>query len=346
MKGSVRNVFPGNNSKDGFYSHYRSGLGGMEKVYILKGGPGTGKSTFMKELAAYFAERGHDVELWHCSSDCNSLDGVLIPDLKTAVVDGTSPHIVEPRYPGVKEEILNFADFWDDEMIGKQKERICGLTDRISRSFDEAYAHLAAAGEADGELLALRCGTDGAEKAEAIASEIFGREEPLVRHLFGAAITPEGIKDVTLDLCRPLKKRWFLRGKRGLGQQRCMEYLLGQGMRRGMAVEIYHGALDPEEILLLIFPEPGIAVAAVENLPRGEMREGDRIISFGGKGDRKETELWAEKRREEAIAAAVERIAHAHALHDELEACYIPAMDFEKVAELQKNLRRKITKKV
>lgn len=348
MKGSVKRVFPGNNSKQGFYSYYQSGLSGMERVYILKGGPGTGKSTFMKELAAWFAECGHDVELWHCSSDCNSLDGVLIPDFKTAVVDGTSPHIVEPRYPGVKEEIINFADFWDGDVIAKQKEKVMALTDRISCAFGGAYAHLAEAGRADAELLALYRGGNAEEKAASLVGEIFGQEEPLVRHLFGAAVTPEGVKDVTFDLCRPLKKRWFLRGKRGLGQQTCMEHLLGQGVRRGLSVEVYHGAIDPEEILLLIFPGKGLAVAAVESIPKGEMKEGDRIITFREEREprQREKEHTARKHRDEEVSAAVELIARAHALHDELESCYIPAMDFAKITELGKNLRQKITKKV
>ena len=46
MKGKAKTVFPGNNSSRGFYSYYESGLSGMEHIYILKGGPGTGKSSY------------------------------------------------------------------------------------------------------------------------------------------------------------------------------------------------------------------------------------------------------------------------------------------------------------
>ena len=67
MKGKVKTVFPGNNSIRGFHSFYRSGLSGMERICILKGGPGTGKSSLMRCVAEYFSERGVDVELWQCS---------------------------------------------------------------------------------------------------------------------------------------------------------------------------------------------------------------------------------------------------------------------------------------
>ena len=35
--------------------------------------------------------RGYDVEFHHCSSDASSIDGVVIPALKIALVDGTTP---------------------------------------------------------------------------------------------------------------------------------------------------------------------------------------------------------------------------------------------------------------
>ncbi|MDD2568537.1 MAG: ATPase [Clostridia bacterium] len=93
-KGKVSHVFPGSNTPQGFYSFYAEGLSPMEHVFVLKGGPGTGKSTLMRKIAHNMTERGYDVELWQCSSDNNSLDGVIIGNLGVAVVDGTAPQAV------------------------------------------------------------------------------------------------------------------------------------------------------------------------------------------------------------------------------------------------------------
>lgn len=86
--------FLGANSADGFCSLYDQ-LGREEDTYdliILKGGPGVGKSTFMKYIGAQAEEKGLDVEYIRCSGDPKSLDAVLLPALQTAVVDGTAPH--------------------------------------------------------------------------------------------------------------------------------------------------------------------------------------------------------------------------------------------------------------
>lgn len=77
-------------------SGFQTSFGSLMKqdgffTYILKGGPGTGKSSLMKRLGAFFEAAGRAVEYYHCASDPDSLDAVVIPDAKAAVVDGTSP---------------------------------------------------------------------------------------------------------------------------------------------------------------------------------------------------------------------------------------------------------------
>lgn len=92
----VIHTFLGANSAGGFSSLYDE----LEKVdnitdmMVLKGGPGVGKSTFMKKLGADAESAGFDVEYVNCSGDPKSLDAVIVPALGTLAVDGTSPHVV------------------------------------------------------------------------------------------------------------------------------------------------------------------------------------------------------------------------------------------------------------
>ena len=96
-KGKIRHMFPGGNTSKGFFSFYNYIISQEEakRIFILKGGPGVGKSTFMKKTANEMLERGYDVEFMHCSSDNNSLDGVVIPNIGVALIDGTAPHVVD-----------------------------------------------------------------------------------------------------------------------------------------------------------------------------------------------------------------------------------------------------------
>lgn len=93
-KGKIKKVFPGGNTAKGFHSYYDNIIGdNWNKLFIIKGGPGVGKSSLMKKIGYEMVEKGYDVEFHQCSSDNNSLDGLVVPALKIAIVDGTAPQV-------------------------------------------------------------------------------------------------------------------------------------------------------------------------------------------------------------------------------------------------------------
>lgn len=90
----VTNFFAGANSGEGFRNLFPE-IMDIEDTYdfmVLKGGPGVGKNTFMREIGRVMEEAGTPVEYLWCSGDPDSLDGVVLPELRCAVADGTSPH--------------------------------------------------------------------------------------------------------------------------------------------------------------------------------------------------------------------------------------------------------------
>lgn len=65
---------------------------GISKRYLIKGRPGTGKSTFMKKIAEQALSHGFDTEVYHCSFDPNSLDMIIMRELDVCLFDSTAPH--------------------------------------------------------------------------------------------------------------------------------------------------------------------------------------------------------------------------------------------------------------
>ena len=118
--------FLGANSKDGFISKFSEAFSHSDgwHTYIIKGGPGTGKSTLMKRTADYFLRQGLRSHLCPCSSDPASLDAVIFPDIRVIILDGTAPHVVEPIYPGACEEIINMGDCWDASALRDSRNEI------------------------------------------------------------------------------------------------------------------------------------------------------------------------------------------------------------------------------
>lgn len=138
--------FAAANTSEGFVSYYDSVFGNSEKVYIIKGGSGTGKSRLMKELAEYAEESGATVERFLCSFDPGSLDGILINGT-IAVLDGTAPHVYEAVLPGIRDNIIDMGQFWDIEALETKRNEIVSLMNEKKLCFESAYKYLSSFGE-------------------------------------------------------------------------------------------------------------------------------------------------------------------------------------------------------
>lgn len=110
-------------------------------TYILKGGPGTGKSSFMKKIGAHFEKKQYDVEYFYCSSDQKSLDGVRIKNI--SIIDGTAPHSFDATLPQIKQKIINLGEFIKDE-IKKYRKNIELLLQQKTECYKKLYLYLSA----------------------------------------------------------------------------------------------------------------------------------------------------------------------------------------------------------
>ena len=140
--------FAASNSSRGFKNYFKEVFERADTIYVVKGGPGTGKSSFMKRCSRHAEEQGCAVENYCCSSDADSLDGALIFDGKKyiGVLDGTAPHIWEPQFPGIREQIVDLGQFWNGKMLTAQKNEIIALGRKKSMAYNKAYTYLRSCG--------------------------------------------------------------------------------------------------------------------------------------------------------------------------------------------------------
>lgn len=144
----IYDTFIASNSSKGFFSYFEELLydASLERIYLIKGGPGCGKSTFMKKIAAHFDSNGYTVEQIHCSSDPDSLDGINIHENKTVIIDATSPHCYDTRFPGALDSLVDLSRFWSKDQLTERKKEIIELTSRISGMYKPIYNILNSAG--------------------------------------------------------------------------------------------------------------------------------------------------------------------------------------------------------
>ncbi|MDD4169012.1 MAG: PRK06851 family protein [Desulfotomaculaceae bacterium] len=352
-KGKLTNLFPGGNTSKGFYSFYDHIIDhNATRVFILKGGPGVGKSTFMRKIGVMMLEQGYDVEFHYCSSDNNSLDGICIPAIGVAMIDGTAPHVVDPKNPGAVDEIINLGEFWDEDKIHAIKEAVLQSSTRVGRLFKIAYNQLAEAkvikNELDSYLEEAANHARVNETAGKIIKSILDdapvqhEKEPKSRHLFATAFTPEGQWHHLDTILQEVRKLYLVTGKATGLTSRIVGATANVAHENGLETRVFHCPLEPDNVDLVIIPQQGYAV--MKDIPGIEFKPQDvpsikkvKLYNLDQYLDEKVLGVYdneinsARKRLKAAISRAINYIGQAKAEHDLVESYYVPAMNFEAI---------------
>lgn len=358
MTNTVRHYYAGGNTAKGFYSLYDSALKGLERLYILKGGPGTGKSSLMKKIGLLMEEKDLDVEYLHCASDNKSIDGVLLPTLKLGIVDGTAPHVIEPKAPGVIEEYVNLGVAWDSSKLSEYKDEILVLNEKISEKFNEAYQTFAASLRAHDDIEEIYISNMDFSKANQLTNDIILRfygeqsldKESKVQHRFLGAATPNGAVDFIQNLTADIEKRYFIKGRAGSGKSTMLKKIVTAGEERGFDVEVYHCGFDPNSLDMVILRELGVAIfdstAPHEYFPD---RVSDEIIDMyetcitPGTDEKYAADIArTTKEYKDKMKEAISYLAEAKQLRDKLESYYIEAMNFDIINQITEELTNEI----
>ncbi|WP_031517892.1 PRK06851 family protein [Desulfofalx alkaliphila] len=365
-RGKVKRFFPGGNTSLGFYSYYDYVIKpSATRMIIIKGGPGVGKSTIMRWIGEEMLNRGYDVEFHHCSSDSDSIDGIVIPAIQVAMVDGTAPHVTEPKNPGAVDEILYLGDYWNEDLLRKNKDKIMAAKARVSRLFKIAYCQLAEAKVIKDELdsyydeasnWAMVNGT-----IHEIAKSIFSKADlqfkkiPEERHLFATAFTPKGKVHHLDSILQDVETLHLITGEAGAIASHMVGTLAHAVNIHGLDSEVYHCALEPEKVDLVVVPSiklailkeiPGISFKP-QDLPEMKQVKTHDLNQFIDQDlltvYDKEIRCCNE-RLHAAICRALSYIAAAKAEHDLMEKHYIPTMDFGAINAKRDEILRRILK--
>lgn len=371
MKGMVvnmseRHYFAGNNTAQGFFSYfdYIINLEEGNHYYILKGGPGVGKSSFMKKFASKMVDKGYSIEYVHCSSDRESLDSIYIPELKIAFVDGTAPHTIDPKYPGAVDEIINLGYFFDNSKIIEHKANIVETNKEKSAVYKSAYRLLKAAGIiyddinsiydklTDSKSFDILCNKTKEELSAIYINSSRQYRGWSIRKLFSEAYTADGYVSFT-DKLSSESHQWVVLGENVNYSAKLLDELTKQSISKGYFVEGFYNPLFPEKLQHIYIPDLKLMIKTLENssetnhISRMEcnqdeaskirLRSADKIIDIGKLMDENTLKSYEDELNKKyalynsIIALVFEKLYKTKKLHARLEKIYSGSMDFNSV---------------
>ena len=302
-----RTIFLAANSGQGFYSLYDAFPGDGCFLHIIKGGPGTGKSGYMRRIREAAQARGLDTLTVLCSGDPDSLDGLALPALGQAWMDGTAPHVREPKLFGADSDYVNLGQFCRLPLSEKDRDRALALNRAYKARYLAAYGHLSASAalESAEELRDAEVLRAEEQRLRALLEPLPDRKGPCRREkCFISAISCQGLirlNGVVDSLCK--QKQVF----RDDGSVLTLAAAIAaEKTDRVILCPRPLKPAQPEAVLL-----PGLSLALLRAPASMPVPRGDQLLS------------------REALSRGMEELREAKTLHDKLESIYKPYMDFD-----------------
>lgn len=334
--------FAGANTADGFAGAYEDFIREAEltRLYILKGGSGTGKSSLIKSCAARAEQAGAQVTMLLCSSDPSSADAVILRGQNgrsAAILDGTAPHTRDPMLPGAVSRIVNAGDHWDADLLGRCREEITLRTMEKKAAYDRAYRFLGAYRHLTDVLHQLLLPCLDTEKMAAavdrIVSSFPAGEEGSVQTRYTYALSMTGAWHLPTFSERAKTQFRILDG---YGSGCLFLQMIFRKLSRHGTVLFSPVPACPGMPAELFFENAGASFSLADE--RKEARDGVRYVNMQRFLNRQALAgvrarlRFTDRCRQTLFDGALESLADARRAHFALEEIYKSAMDFDSLS--------------
>ena len=343
---SSANFFLGAVAPQGFISRYAQcyNIEDDGYIYILKGGPGLGKTEFIKKLIALLSKYDDNIELIHSSLNPDCYDGVLFHSLRAAVMDGTAPHVLEPRYYDAFETILPLGECCNKELLRDRREEILALTDKSTQLLERSVRFISATGSLlnDTYRLALNC-TDEDKIASFITrtlqKEVKARKNALgkERYRFLSAVTPSGVMRFDSTISYYCDKVYVFDDEFGAASNIALHKLRHSLLESGLELICCYCPISPfEKIEHILVPELRLGFVTSNKWHPLDFEDGRtiharRFTNLEKLSVRKQRISFNRRAAQELTDAASSVMQQAREVEEELEKIYRTATDFDKI---------------
>ena len=344
----AKHMFAGASSPIGFIDFFEH-IMPLEKAkerYFLKGSSGSGKSTFIKKIAASFESKGGIIEKFHCANDTDSLDAISVNNLGLCIIDATAPHSHDPEIPVAVDKIIDFACFLDEKKIAVHADEIKSLILTKKKLAKKAQAYFGALGNV---YLAEKSANEAALKMDCLVEivqkylEIFdfnGLQNRCGddRKLFLSAVTPDGFVSFAENFFNGCKVYGICSCER-IGADIFLSNLKDGFNLQGINTESFHCPFAPERLEYLYLPESKAAFAIIggkfgyagrvcEKIDISSCID-NQMLSYIKLNIEQNNELF-----DKVLSATVDSMKKSRDMHIRLEEIYAGAMDFGAVDEM------------
>lgn len=318
------------------------------RAYLIKGGPGCGKSSLMRRMANRALAAGHDVELVHCAGDPDSLDGVICPSMGFIMLDGTAPHVLEPTIPVAKQAVISLYHCID-RSVADDFSQLRPLFEKNAQFTARARRFITATGSLHYDVTRTAASALNVLKATRYASNLATKWLP--RHgtdagreqlRFSCAFTPAGIVDYTTANYARCRSVHIFEDRFGPAAQMMLDTIRRHALESGLDIVTSRSPMDAYDKIDSIYV-PSLSVAFIHSsylspihIPDVHLIHDRRFYDETKLTECQKRLSFCKRAALELISEGCALIAEAKNIHDKIETFYISHFDFEQLAEQEK----------
>lgn len=352
QQGKIK-YFMGTSSSIGHFSLYDELYDPFSdgRAYVIKGGPGTGKSGMMKKIGEKAEEKGLECEFIYCSSDPSSLDAVILPELNVCIADGTAPHIIEPKFVGCVEQIVNIGDYWDKDKLHKNTEEIRKLYLENTNYHQRAQRFLSASSSLLSDSKKIASEYTDYEKLVNYTIRLARREigctinDKKSKRRLLTAVTPNGVMTFNSTIKNLCERTIVIDDSIGDSSEHILrlisEYARGCGFNT-VACPSPMSVTGIEQVLLPDLSLAFVREQTVEDILPIRKIHARRFMDSQGIKSHKYRISFNKKAGNDLQNEAIKLLESAKEVHDKLEKYYIDAMNFDAVNEKTESIIKEI----
>ena len=328
-----------------------------ERAFLLRGGPGSGKSTLMRQCVANAALTGQPVELFPCPAAPESLDAIHLPQLGVSVIDATSPHSIVPRYPGICEREIDLGNAWNFDKLYEYRQPMTALfqQEALLRSRIRRYIDAAGSLADDGYRIDFKCCDQDkarrfAKRLSCPLDDVSNSQEQKGREIyrFLSAITSRGLLFLDQTVTMQCNTILVIEDDWGACSGLILSSLKEQLLQKGYDCIVCPSPLAPNrKIDHLLVPSLSFAVctsswmfpvscATERRVHARRFRRTDEIAAY------KQHLRFNRRAMEELVHDAVILLRDANTLHGKLEQYYKQCTDYRVTDALTEQVCAKI----
>jgi hypothetical protein len=305
-------------------------------------------------LGEVMSQQGYDIEFWVSAVDPVTPDGVHIPQLDAAVINGSLTQPIDPKYPGIRDKIINLGEYWNQSIIEQQYQEIIAQVDKTDKYYAQAANALKEASYAKEEVRKAHSANLDLKKLEQLTRKLSNEimeNRPGEKHYFAGVITEDGLVDYINELSTDCKKRYIFKGPSGSGKSTIICELAREAQQKGYFLEYYHCGLEVDYLVMVVIRN--LQLALIEG-GHAEivLKQGDTVVDMTQCLDSCECDnnaiesSEAYRRFESLLLQAQQELKNANQSTREVKKIYTSAMDFERLDYKRKEVADEILKRI